>query len=127
MNFGKGLPLLIGALAGLLSGLMGVGGGVVLVPMFTAFLNIPRHQAHGTSLATIIPIAAASSIPYILKGNIDWLLVVELALGSAVGAAVGAQLMTRIPARRLRQAFGAFLIITAALILWNSFAGRGII
>lgn len=102
---------------GLMAGLLGVGGGVVAVPMMTAFLALTQHQAHGTSLAVMIAVAVSSLSQYILRGDVDWGLAASIAGGSMVGVVVGARLMMRVPARQLRRAFGCFLLIIALRLL----------
>lgn len=105
----------------MLGGLMGVGGGAVLVPMLVGLVGLRQHQAHGTSLAIIIPIGLFGGISYALHGHVDWLLAGWLALGSIVGVVVGARLMARVPARRLGQGFGIFLLLMGLrLLLWGA-------
>jgi uncharacterized membrane protein YfcA len=106
-----------GAIAGLLAGFLGVGGGIFLVPMMVVFLGLTQHKAHGTSLAVIIPISIIGAIVYALRGNIDWVLVATIGSGSVVGAIIGAKLMMKVPANRLRQFFGVYTIAVATLLL----------
>ena len=112
-----GVSMLIGALDGLFSGLTGVGGGAVLVPLLVTALKVPQHSAHGTSLAIIVFIALAGTPVYAQQGAVDWTLAAQLTLGSMVGVIVGAKLMLRIPANRLRRGFGIFLVLVAARML----------
>ena len=121
--------LLIGAAAGLTSGLMGVGGGIIMIPLMTAFLGLTQHKAHGTSLAVIVFTAIASALTYLWKVNGEpvssqtisiatyILLAVELAAGSIVGARIGALVMNRIPARELRMIFGIFIFFIGLRLL----------
>ncbi|NJC88630.1 MAG: sulfite exporter TauE/SafE family protein, partial [Desulfuromonas sp.] len=90
---------LVGALAGLLAGLFGIGGGLILIPMFLwAFKlagfapQIIVHLAFGTSLAIIIPTAVSSALGHRKRGNVDWHLVLRMACGSVVGVADGSSL-----------------------------------
>jgi uncharacterized membrane protein YfcA len=106
-----------GAIAGLLAGFLGVGGGIFLVPMMVGLLGLAQHKAHGTSLAIIIPISIIGAIVYALRGNIDWILVATIGSGSVVGAIIGAKLMMKVPANRLRQFFGVYTIAVATLLL----------
>ena len=96
---------------------MGVGGGLILVPMMVGFLGLTQHEAHGTSLAIIVPIAIAAAIPYVWRGDLKWGLVAALAVGSSVGAMLGARLMMRLSARQLRRWFGVFLILVALRLI----------
>lgn len=108
---------LTGLAGGLFSGLTGVGGGAVMVPMLVGLLRLSQHRAHGTSLAIIVFVASAAVVPYALAGNIDWTLVGMLSVGAALGVYAGARVMQRIPARQLRLLFGLFLFATAIRLL----------
>ncbi len=112
--------LLIGAAAGLMSGLMGIGGGIVMVPLMTALLAMTQHKAHGTSLAVIVFTAIAGAATYGWQGHTDLLVAAELAAGSMVGARVGALTMNKIPARQLRMSFGVLLFLVALRMLLPS-------
>lgn len=96
---------------GILSGLLGVGGGVFLVPILVGFYGISQHLAQGISLAVVIPTAIVSSIIYSLHGSVDYLTALPLILGSVVGASIGAKLMKRLPAAQLKQLFAIMLIL----------------
>ena len=109
--------LTAGAGAGIVAGLLGIGGGIILVPIMTGLLWLDQHKAHGTSLIIIIPIAIVSTVVYAQRGDIDWVLTVTIGSGSVLGAVAGAKLMMKIPAIRLRQMFGIYTIIVAVLLL----------
>lgn len=100
----------------MIAGLLGVGGGIILVPILTANLHLTQHRAHGTSLTIIIPIALVGTIVYALRGDTDWVLVIIVGLGSVVGVYCGAKLMMKVPAHRLRQVFGIYTIAVAILL-----------
>jgi len=118
------ISILIGAAAGLLAGLTGVGGGLLLVPLMVGLLAVAQHQAHGTSLAVIFPIALIGAITYAIHGHIvghvDWELILGLSLGGLVGVVLGARLMMRVPARQLRQIFGFFLVVVGIFMIINT-------
>jgi len=105
--------VITGATGGFFSGLTGVGGGAVMVPLLTSLLRLPQHVAHGTSLAIVIFVATAGFIGYWTTENVDWELVPWLAVGGAVGAYVGATTMSRLAPRALRLVFGVFLLSVA--------------
>jgi uncharacterized membrane protein YfcA len=111
-------PLLIGAGGGLLSGIVGGGGGAIMVPLMTGQMAMPQHTAHGTSLVVIVATALAAALIYALDVATDWSLVAALLLGSTAGAYLGARLSHQIPALRLRQLFGAFLVLIAIRLLF---------
>lgn len=106
-----------GAIAGLVAGFLGVGGGILLVPLMVGFLGLTQHKAHGTSLAVIIPIAIISAIVYALRGNMNWVLVAAIGSASVAGAIIGAKLMMKVSALRLRQLFGAYTIAIGIFLL----------
>ena len=105
--------VVVGAGAGLLAGLMGVGGGLVLVPALVGYLGLSPRMAIGTSLTAMAPIAIAGSLTYAMAGKVDWGLAFLLALGSSLGMVAGAKVMNRVPTSWLQKAFGALLIFLA--------------
>ena len=112
------LPLLaIGAVAGVLSGLFGIGGGVVMVPAMVAATAMPQHRAHATSLAAIAPIAAVGAVVFSGAESVDFAAAAVLIAGSIVGVQVGTRLMGHVSERRLAQLFGAFVVVVAILLL----------
>jgi uncharacterized membrane protein YfcA len=106
-----------GAVAGLLAGFLGIGGGLILVPMMVGLLGATQHKAHGTSLAVIVPIAIISAAVYALRGDVNWTLVAAIGSASVIGVIVGARLMMKVPALRLRQLFGVYTIAIGILLL----------
>jgi uncharacterized membrane protein YfcA len=106
-----------GALAGLTAGLFGVGGGIVIVPPLVAFAALSQHQAHATSLAAIVPIAAVAGTRFAIEGSVDWSAAALLSAGTLLGAPIGAWLLARSSAGALNLAFGAFMLIVAARLL----------
>lgn len=112
------IPLiLIGIAAGTLSGLFGVGGGVIIVPALTLLLHFPQRLAAGTSVTAILPAAVVGAIIYGIQGNVDWIAGVLLAGGVIVGAQVGSHLLTKLPVRLLQWLFLGFLL-TVIVSLW---------
>lgn len=114
---GRALTALTGAVGGLFSGLTGVGGGALMVPLMTGVLKMRQHSAHGTSLVIIVFAAVAGSATYIAREGVLWGIVASLLAGSLIGAYVGARAVQRVPAMRLRQAFGVFLLLVALRLL----------
>ena len=108
---------LTGLGGGFFSGLTGVGGGAIMVPLMTGVLRMRQHAAHGASLVVIIFVAAASAVVYQLQEGIDWPLVAALLPTSLMGAYLGARLVQRLPAHRLRQVFGAFIFLVGLRLL----------
>lgn len=107
----------IGLGGGTMSGLLGIGGGVVMVPLMVLWLGRSQRDAHAMSLAAIIPISAAGAIVYGGAGRVDLPSAAALALGGIAGARIGAGILARVPERPLKAAFGGFLLLAAGLIL----------
>jgi uncharacterized membrane protein YfcA len=103
--------LLTGAASGFVSGLMGVGGGVIMVPLMVGYMGLTQHAAHGTSLAVMVFTGLASAIAYGWQGTLDLGVVIQLAIGTIVGARFGALLSTRVPAENLRRGFGLLVVV----------------
>jgi uncharacterized membrane protein YfcA len=106
----------VGLAAGALSGLFGVGGGILIVPGLVLLMGMPQRRAHATSLAAIAPIAVAGAIGYAVEGAVHWVAAVILILGGATGAVVGTHLLRRLPERALRLLFAMFLLLAAAAL-----------
>ncbi|MBV9662686.1 MAG: sulfite exporter TauE/SafE family protein [Actinobacteria bacterium] len=105
----------IGVGAGLLSGLLGIGGGVVMVPAFSEIAGMPLKASIATSLACVGLLATPGTITHGLLGDINWTFAVFLAIGVIPGARLGAALAIRAGQRRLRVSVAAFLGATAVL------------
>jgi hypothetical protein len=101
--------LVIGLGGGLLSGLLGVGGGVIMVPLLVLWAAYGQREAHAMSLGAIIPISIAGIATFGVAGQVHWLDAIGLAAGSIFGAALGARLLTRIDERLLKLIFGIFM------------------
>lgn len=108
-----------GLIIGGLSGLLGIGGGVFLVPILVASFGFIQHKAQATSLAYIIPIALTSCLVYSSHGNVDFTLALQIIIGSVIGATIGAKIMKKLPAAKLKVLFGFVLIITGIRMVLN--------
>ena len=111
------MALLVGAVAGVLSGLLGIGGGAVMVPAMTLLMGLSQHLAQGTSLLVIIPTAISGSITHFRMGNIQLESAAWLSAGGVVGAVAGASLALASPDAILRLLFGCYLAFTGARML----------
>jgi uncharacterized membrane protein YfcA len=109
--------VLVGALAGFMSGLLGIGGGTVMVPGFTVLGKLPVKTAIATSLACVAIFAIPSTVTHALNHNIDWRIALFLTIGVIPGARVGAAAAVRASDEGLRKAVAAFLGIIAAVYL----------
>jgi uncharacterized protein len=101
--------LLVGTLAGLLSGLLGIGGGVVMVPLFVQWLRLPLKEALATSLAAVGILAVPGVITHTILGHVDWAFALPLTVAVIPGARIGASLTIRASDRALRRAVASVL------------------
>ncbi len=119
--------LLIGLAAGMLSGLVGIGGGIIMVPALVFFMNYTQHQAQGTSLAVLtMPVVILASLYYYhqcqkLGTPIDLKIVGLLAAGFIVGAFFGSKIALAINQDALKKVFAVLLLYTAVKMLaWDT-------
>lgn len=115
----------VGTLAGLLSGLLGIGGGTVMVPGFTQIAGLSLKRAIATSLACVGIFAVPGTITHALLDNIDWRFALLLTVGMIPGARLGAALTIRAEDRRLHVVVGAFLGVTAIAYAAGEIAALG--
>ncbi len=113
----------LGVAAGLLSGLFGVGGGIIMVPLLVAWFALDQRRASATSLLAIVPIAVASAAGYALNGNVDVPAGLALLLGGVVGGQVGSRLLPHTPVRVLQRVFGLVSLAAAARLVLGEVTG----
>jgi len=111
MNF------LIGLVAGIFGGLVGLGGGVVMIPLMVGVLKLTQHQAHGTSLVALVFTGIAGAITYAMKGSVDLTASALLAVTAIFTARFGAHFAHALPEWKLKRSFGGFLIFVSILLL----------
>jgi len=114
----------IGAFAGVLAGMFGVGGGVLFVPTLTLFLGLGQVEAEGTSLLAMIPVALMGTFGNWRSGLIDIRKVLTMGLFAAVGAVIGAAFAHQVPERTLRKSFGIFLLLVALQLIRRALTAR---
>ncbi len=119
----------IGFVAGFVSGLLGIGGGIVMVPAFTLWIGMPLKRALGTSLVTISALVVPGTIVHWALGHVNWSIFLVLTVGVVPGARIGARIALATRERILRMAVGAFLFAIAILYgvdeLASLLRGRG--
>jgi uncharacterized protein len=114
----KGITgFVIGILGGFFGGLIGLGGGVVMIPLMTGVVRLTQHKAHGTSLVAIIFTALVGSATYFYHGAVDWKAALMIAVSAIVTARLGALYAHSLSEKNLKKAFGVFLIVVSALLL----------
>ncbi len=106
------LYVLLGLIAGTLSGAFGIGGGAIMVPLLVLWFGLTQHQAQGTALAVMLaPVFILAVMRYYAAGNVNVQMALFIACGFVVGALLGAHLIQGIPDAALKRAFGVFLIL----------------
>jgi len=117
--------LALGAVAGFLAGLLGIGGGVILVPLFLWAMPLsgfpPEHVVHiafGTSLAIIFPTAISSTLGHRKRGNVAWGHVLPLVIGSTLGALIGSTVAVSLSGETLKALFGMMQILIGLKLLF---------
>ncbi|WP_386807487.1 TSUP family transporter [Lutibacter holmesii] len=115
--------IIIGLLAGVLSGLVGVGGGIIMVPLFVLFLGLTQHNAQGLSLAVMLPpvtfLAVYNYHTSGTGGNIDWRVALTVSLLFIIGGFLGSKLALQIDQRTLKKIFGFFMLIVAIKLIFT--------
>jgi uncharacterized protein len=104
----------IGLGAGFMAGLLGVGGGILLVPAMVLLMGFEQHVAQGTSLVVVIPAALTGSITHYRRGSVSLRDAAALAIGGVLGAFIGAVFALALEGETLRRLFAVFLLLTAA-------------
>ena len=111
------IAALIGLVAGVLSGFVGVGGGFMMVPLFCSALKMDMRHAAGTSLLAVLFIATPAAITQLVLGNVDLFAGCVVALGAVFGTGIGQRIAKRMSDRGLRLAFAALLMVAAVLLV----------
>lgn len=116
----KGLVLvLLGLFAGSLSGLLGIGGGVVLIPCLVLFFGLSQHQAQGSTLAMmVLPVGLGAAWQYFDQGHVNMQVGALICVGFVVGGLLGAKLASVMPSRILGRAFGIVMLLIAIKMLF---------
>ena len=110
--------ILIGILAGFLSGLVGVGGGIIMVPLLVLFLSLSQHQAQGTSLAVLaVPVTALAVFNYYKEGQLNLKYAAIIALFFVVGSIVGSKFALTLDQKVLKKIFAVVLVVIAGKML----------
>lgn len=114
--------LMIGMAAGMLSGLVGVGGGIIVVPALVFFLGFSQHEAQGTSLGLLLlPVGILAVMNYYNKGFIDIKVVVVMSIAFVLGSWLGSKLALSLPQETVKKVFAIFLLYTAIKMLtWDT-------
>lgn len=112
--------LFLGVCAGVLSGLIGIGGGILIVPALVFIFGMSQHQAQGTSLAVLLPpVGLLAATMYYQQGYIDLKVAALICLGFVLGSVFGVKIAFNIPDLMLKKIFGAILLLVGLKMLLN--------
>lgn len=110
----------IGLIAGVLSGIMGVGGGVIMIPLMIMLLHFNQHEAQGTSLAVLaVPVTFLAAYNYYNEGYVNWKYAAVIAVFFVVGGFLGSKLAVNLDQKTLKRIFGAVLLVLSIKMLWG--------
>jgi len=112
--------LIIGLLGGIVSGSLGVGGGIIIVPALVYFIGFNQHLAQGTSIAILLPpTGILAAMQYYKKGFIDIKVAIILMTIFVVGAYFGSLISLNIPAKTLKKVFGLFMLVISLKMIFG--------
>lgn len=113
------IVLIIGTIAGMLGGMIGIGGGLVIVPALVYFLGFSQQSAQGTSLGLImLPVGILGVLQYYKQGYVDFRVVGILAIGFVLGSYFGSKIALSVPQDTLKKAFAGLMILVALKMLF---------
>jgi uncharacterized protein len=110
----------LGALAGVLAGLFGVGGGILFVPTLTLVLGLTQIHAEASSLLAILPAAAVGAWRQARYGNVRWKAALIIGIAAIAGVEAGVQIAESLPQHALRRLFGVLVLLVAAQVAWRT-------
>jgi uncharacterized protein len=113
--------VLLGLAAGVLSGLLGIGGAIVIIPALVYFFGFPQHTAEGTTLALMVPpIGILAVIPFFKRGCVDVRAAALICLGFLIGGLIGGRFAVSISGPVLQRLFGLLLLaLSARMLFWG--------
>jgi uncharacterized membrane protein YfcA len=110
----------IGLMAGILSGLVGVGGGIIMVPLFIIFLGLTQHNAQGMSLAVMLPpVTFLAVYNYHKAGVIDWKAALIVSILFIIGGYLGSKIALQIDQKVLKKIFGIVMLVVAFKLIFT--------
>ncbi len=110
----------LGLVAGVASGLLGIGGGTIVVPGLVYLFGMTMQKSQGTILAAFLPpVALLAVMKYAKAGQVDWAAAMMIAAGIFVGGYFGAALNLSLPEMAVKRIFGVFLLFVAVKLIWG--------
>lgn len=117
------MSFLIGLVTGIFGGLVGLGGGVIMVPVMGRLFRVSQSSIHGTSLVAVVFSGLSGAFAYALNGTVDYLAALILAVTASLTARAGARYCCVLPGWKLRKYFGIFLIVLSLLLIGKPYVG----
>jgi uncharacterized protein len=114
------LLLLIGLVAGIMAGGLGIGGGIIIVPAMVFLFGFTQHQAQGTSLAVLLfPVVSLGVWNYFKAGYVNFKFVFIIIIAFVLGSYIGSYISVHLDAKILRRIFGIFLLLVSLKMIFN--------
>jgi uncharacterized membrane protein YfcA len=111
------MSILIGLLSGMFGGLVGLGGGVIMIPLMVGIMKLRQHRAHGTSLVALVFTGISGTVTYALQGSVDFMAAALLSVTAMVTVRTGARFAHSLPEWKLKRSFGAFLVVVSVMMV----------
>jgi len=112
--------IFIGLVAGLLSGIIGIGGGLIMIPLLIILLGLDQHTAQGTSLAVMLPpIGILAAMNYYKSGNLNWEYALIIASTFIVGGYFGSKIALQLSPQVLRKVFGVIMLVASLKMIFS--------
>jgi uncharacterized protein len=116
--------VLIGVASGMLSGFVGVGGGVIIVPALVFFLGLSQHNAQGTSLfILLLPVGILAVMNYWKAGEINWKYGIIVSIAFVLGGYFGSKLSLKMSPHLVKFVFGLFMVVVSAKLIYSGYIG----
>ncbi|MFH1622744.1 MAG: TSUP family transporter [Candidatus Omnitrophota bacterium] len=112
--------ILVGLIAGIFGGFLGIGGGTILIPVMIYIYGLTQHQAQGTTLALMVPpIGLLAVMRYYYSGNVKISMAAFICIGFFIGGLIGAHFVQNVPDTALKKIFGTYLLIIAFKMIFG--------
>lgn len=111
------ISILAGVFVGFVNGFLGAGGGMLLVPILTLLIGLESRIAHSTAVFVIAPICLISGITYVIKGVVDWQILLPVAIGTVIGGVIGTFLLKKLKSDVINIIFWCVMIFSGIWIL----------
>jgi uncharacterized protein len=113
--------IILGICAGILSSMVGIGGGIVIVPVLVMAFGLSQHSAQGTTLAMLsFPVALIGAVNYYKKGFVDWRFALILAVGFVIGGYIGSKIALDMPEKSVKRFFACLMLVVAFKMFWDT-------